>query len=137
MTWKRGAVRGDSLCGLQVLVVEDEPLIALELESLLQDEGAAVIGPGRNVNEAVELLKDAPISVALLDVRLGRDSIAPLASLLSDRGVPFAFYTGQTEADAVRCAWPLAPVLQKPATPRQLVAAIRKLGAAREGRPPS
>lgn len=116
---------------MHVLLVEDEPLIALELQSLLADEGALVVGPGRDLDESLRLARSNGVSAALLDVRLGGETVAPIAEALSERGVPFAFYTGQTETDEVRACWPGAPVLAKPAPSRQVVAVIRALCASR------
>jgi DNA-binding response OmpR family regulator len=119
-------VGAGALRGLTVLVVEDEPLIAMELEALLGQEGAAIVGLGCDMAETVRLARSAPLSAALLDVRLGRETVAPVAMALERRGVPFAFYTGQIENDDVH-HWPHAPVIPKPSPGRRLVAVVRSL----------
>jgi DNA-binding response OmpR family regulator len=83
----------------QILVVEDEWLIAEYLSALLDDFGFTVIGPAGCVAEALELIATAAPDAALLDVTLGRDRSFPIAERLSDDGVPFAFLTGHTRLD--------------------------------------
>jgi DNA-binding response OmpR family regulator len=115
------------------LVVEDEPVVALELETLLTEEGAQVIGPATNVEEGLRLVQNEAITSALLDVRLGRETVAPVAKALQRRGIPFVFYTGQTESDAVRREWPDVVCLDKPATSLSLIRAIERLKGEPEG----
>jgi CheY-like chemotaxis protein len=123
------AAHTEALRGLRILVVEDEPLIALDLQSLLTGEGAVVEGPGRDLEEGLRLARRSTLAAALLDVRIGRQTAAPIAELLQARGVPFAFYTGQVEADALRREWPGAPVVPKPSPARQLLRALEDLCA--------
>jgi DNA-binding response OmpR family regulator len=127
LNWKNIANPNEALRGLTVLVVEDEPLIALDLESVLTDEGARVVGAGADMAESLRLAACAEVSAGLLDVRLGRETVAAVARALGERGVPFAFYTGQTEADEVRRQWPQAPVITKPSPARHLIAVLKSL----------
>ncbi|MGH6955593.1 MAG: response regulator [Caulobacteraceae bacterium] len=127
MTWPVHPESGEALRGRMVLVVEDEPIVALELEAILADEGATVVGPVNDLAEGLRLAEAAGISAALLDVRLGRQTVAPLARALEMRGIPFIFYTGQGEADDVRREWPAALFIAKPAPARSLVAAVQAL----------
>ena len=60
----------------------------------------------------------------MLDLRLGRDSVAPVAQILAERHVPFLFYTGQPASDSVRRAWPQSTTLSKPASSDEIVQAI-------------
>jgi DNA-binding NarL/FixJ family response regulator len=134
VTWKSATTSGSTLRGFRVLIAEDEALIALELVSVLSDEGAEVVGPASNLPQGLKLANRSEISAAVLDVRLGSDSVEPLASALRARGVPFAFYTGQADADAMRQTWPNAPVIAKPCPSRVLVEVI---GALCGSAPPS
>src|SRR5579864_4219165 len=127
MSWNNLAPGAHCLAGARVLLVEDEPLVALDLGALLGGEGAEVVGPGRSLAEGLRLAGAAGLDAALLDVRIGGDTIGPIAKLLQDRGVPFAFYTGQVDSDALRLEWPTAPVITKPSPSRQLVAVIERL----------
>jgi DNA-binding response OmpR family regulator len=108
-------------------VVEDDFLILMELESTLTAAGAQVIGPSRSVDDALALAGEQAISAAVLDVRIGRDTVAPVARRLSARRIPFLFYTGQVATDPIWQEWPDARVLSKPASPRALVSAVATL----------
>lgn len=103
----------------RVLLVEDELLIALSVESMLAELGYAVVGPVARLDEAVERARDEPLDGALLDISLGRDDVFPVAEVLAARGVPFVFasgYTGGALPDRFRGR----PHLQKPFSMRQL-----------------
>lgn len=122
------------LQGMRILLVEDEVVVAMELRASFEDHGACVIGPRRTVRSAIEGAEEPNLSAAVLDVRIGGESIAPVARRLAERGTPFLFYTGESLPDWIRAEWPAAEVISKPAMGRQLVEAAAKLGrAARQG----
>ncbi len=112
------------LQGASVLVVEDDFLIILELESILLESGARIAGLCRTVSQALQVTDRGAISVALLDVRIGGESIEPVARRLSSRGTPFVFYTGQVDTDPVLAQWPGCKVLGQPACPSMIIAAL-------------
>lgn len=101
------------LDGMRVLVVEDEPLVAMLLEDMLSDLGCTVVGVAGSLDEAVAHATGAELDVAILDVNLGAQSSAPVAAALSGRGVPFVFATGYGES-GVPEAFRGRPALQKP-----------------------
>jgi len=108
-------------------VVEDNFIILMELEATLREAGAKVVGSCLTLESALRLAQSGDINAALLDIRLGRETIAPVARCLARRGIPFAFYTAQTEADPSLAEWPEAVILQKPASPKAIVAALAGL----------
>jgi DNA-binding response OmpR family regulator len=114
------------LQGANILIVEDDFLVALEVETVLQDEGAHVLPICRTVTEALAAARDpaALISVAILDVRLGREMVTPVARELAGKGAPFLFYTGQANTDPIVAEWPGVPVLSKPTSRKVLLAAV-------------
>jgi DNA-binding response OmpR family regulator len=124
MQWASKAETARELSGARILVVEDEALIAFELQASLTDAGAQVIGPSLTVAEAFVLAGRETLSAAILDVRLGRDTIAPVARKLAARGIPFLFYTGQVETNPIREEWPHCKIISKPAPRRALVGAV-------------
>ena len=124
---RRSAVERPALDGARILIVEDDFLILIELESVLRDAGAHIAGACRKVDEAVALAREQEIDAALLDLRVGHDAITPVARCLDHRGVPFAFYTGQTETDPIRAEWPDCAIVAKPAVPHLIVAAVAAL----------
>jgi DNA-binding response OmpR family regulator len=113
------------LNGARVLVVEDDCLISMDLESILVEAGAEVAGVCRTVKDALVLANQNGIAAAILDFRLGCETSEPVARQLSSRGIPFVFYTGQLEAERLlRSEWPGSKVPRKPARPRAIVNAV-------------
>ena len=91
-----------SLRGLRLLVVEDEPLIAMMIADMLQDFGCVVVGPAGSVAHALDLIEREAVDGALLDVTLGGGRRSyPVAEALQKRGIPFAFVTGYGEAGLI------------------------------------
>jgi CheY-like chemotaxis protein len=78
---------------LSVLVVEDEPLIALQTAQLLAEVGCRVIGPAASVGEALSLMSGAEFDAAILDVDLDGARSFPIADVLAEEGKPFGFLT--------------------------------------------
>lgn len=115
------------LSGARVLVVEDDFFIAVELAATLSDAGAEVIGPSQTVAAALALAEDESLSAAILDIRLGDDTVAPVARRLAAHHVPFVFYTGQSRSDPLRAEWPDCAILSKPALPASIVKAVAAL----------
>ena len=112
------------LDGARVLLVEDDFLIGLELAAILSDAGAEIVGPLQTVESALAFAAETSFSAAILDIRLGERTAAPVARLLAERGVPFLFYTGQSGTDPLRAQWPASRILSKPALPLSLVTAV-------------
>jgi DNA-binding response OmpR family regulator len=77
----------------RILIVDDEPLIAMLAEEWLEEMGHAAVGPAYSLAAALSLVED-DLDAAILDVTLGPDTSYPLAERLRERGVPFAFATG-------------------------------------------
>lgn len=79
----------------RVLVLEDDPLIAMMLVDILERAGCTVAGPSYDVAQALALVGDKNIDVAILDVNLGAGiTSAPVADELAKLGIPFIFATG-------------------------------------------
>lgn len=121
---RRGSASRPRLADTRVLVVEDEFIIALDIQASLEEAGAAVIGPAYTLAQALELAEHEKFSAAMLDLRLGCDSASPVAQLLIERHIPFLFYTGQPPSDPVRRAWPQSATLSKPASGDEIVQAV-------------
>ena len=117
---------GGSLKGVRVLVVEDDFLILMELEAILGEAGAETAGCS-SVRDALALAETNGLAAAVLDVRLGRETVAPVARELARRGIPFVFYTGQFDTDAMRAEWPGRRFVPKPSQPRTIVNAVADL----------
>ena len=112
------------LDGVRILVVDDEFMIALDIEATLLEAGADVVALCMTLSEALSVAALEKVSIATLDIRLGRDTSEAVAALLTERGIPFIFYSGQSLPNEMRERWPLSLLVAKPAEPRQLVDAL-------------
>jgi DNA-binding response OmpR family regulator len=104
-------------------VVEDEPLIALGLKELFEDEGAKV-DIACTPQDALRLVNEVALSAAVLDFGSAGDVKAPLCRALLARGVPFIYYTGYADLDHTTSG---PPVISKPASSEILTTAILQL----------
>ncbi|WP_076072327.1 response regulator [Sphingomonas montana] len=104
-----------SLEGCHILVVEDEYMLADELNMELSVLGATVLGPAGTLEDAIHLIaSEVRIDGAILDVNLGGQWAFPAADALTHRQVPFLFTTGYDQsvmpsrfADIVLCEKPI------------------------------
>jgi CheY-like chemotaxis protein len=97
----------------RVLIVEDEPLIAMLVQEWLEDLDCQTIGPASSVGEALDLLGATQLDGAILDVSLGKEDSFPIADELKKRSIPFAFATGYA-IDGLQPRFSDAVVLAKP-----------------------
>ncbi|SMH62605.1 response regulator [Azospirillum agricola] len=98
---------------LRILLVEDEPLVAMAIEDSLETQNVGVVGPAGTVAEALALIAEGGIDAALLDVTLRGERVDPVADALSARNIPFLFTTGHGAA-GLPAAHQHRPVLSKP-----------------------
>src|SRR4051794_32616823 len=80
--------------GPRVLVVEDEALVAFELEDIINEGGFDVVGPANALDSALAAAEREPIDAAVLDINLRGELSFPVAYALRDRRIPFFFLTG-------------------------------------------
>ena len=126
-----------SLQGRRILVVEDEPAIALATVNTLERLGCEVVGPVASLQQGLVLAEaeHARLDAALLDVNLGGEVSFPIAELLAKAGVPFAHVTGYGEPplrhDRVE---PPALWLTKPIVENDLTMALQALLLQRQNR---
>jgi CheY-like chemotaxis protein len=106
------------LSGLRVLIVEDEFLVALELQHTMEHLGATVPAPAATVSEALAAASQ-PLDGALLDVQLGAEKVYPVADRLLALGTPIIFTTGYS-ADRLPERLRHCPRLSKPFSRGQL-----------------
>jgi DNA-binding response OmpR family regulator len=116
-----------TLHGARVLIVEDDVLLLMELETILRDAGAEIAAGCRTVREGLVAAGRCDVAAAILDVRVGRETIAPVARQLADCGTPFIFYTGQVENDPQLAEWAGYTVLSKPARASAIVGALAEV----------
>jgi CheY-like chemotaxis protein len=117
------------LNGQRILVVEDEPLIALNLEQALTDAGCASVALVPDAAAALARIDSEQFDGAVLDINLGLESSFSVADALAARGVPFAFCTGYTGYIDVPERHSRAPVLSKPFRAAELTRAVREMSS--------
>jgi DNA-binding NtrC family response regulator len=110
----------------QVLIVEDDAILLMELEQILRRAGAQSV-MCRTVSDALAALRQGSMSVAILNIRLGCESVAPIARELGNRGIPFVFYTGQIGGDASLMEWADRRIIAKPAQASEIIEVIGSL----------
>ena len=123
---RAAAAAAAALDGRRVLVVEDEPLVALEIEAELTDAGAVVVGPVGSLEAAARLIAAEPLDAALLDANLAGKPVDALAAELAARGVPFAFASGYGPSGLPE-GFRDRPLIGKPFGAEALVALVRGL----------
>ncbi|QXI63630.1 Blue-light-activated histidine kinase [Paracoccus marcusii] len=112
-------IRASTLEGARVLLVEDEPLVALDLRYELEDAGATVTGVARSVPEAMAAARNGPIDLALLDGNLKGEPVDEVAALFDSLSVPFCFVSGYGRENLPQ-GFDHAPLIEKPFRPDTL-----------------
>jgi ActR/RegA family two-component response regulator len=87
----------------------------MDLEEVLRAAGAQSVQTCHTIEEAVRCSETEHFDAAVIDVRIGTDSIAPIARQLVSRGTPFVFYTGQPRNDRIMAECLNCQILSKPA----------------------
>jgi CheY-like chemotaxis protein len=106
-----------------VLIVEDDPIIALDFEDTILGFGVRSVRTAGNVAMALETIAERPPDFALLDVGLVREQSIAVAERLAALNIPFAFVTGYG-ADRVPAVFADRPRLPKPCSSDALRAAL-------------
>ena len=111
------------LGGRCVLIVEDEYLLANDLEREFQRAGINIIGPVPSLSQATALIKKQAIDLAVLDIALSDSKVYAVADALSGRGVPVLFVTGYDRSD-IPSRYSNVPRCQKPVGVGEVIAAL-------------
>jgi DNA-binding response OmpR family regulator len=109
---------------IKVLIIEDEPIIAFDLDHLLNEAGFVVVGIAHRLEKAISLINRVDYDVAIVDANLNGVSSDPAALALTARRVPFVVLSGYS-LQQKQALFPSACFIQKPCKPDQLIAAIR------------
>jgi len=110
---------------VRILIVEDEPLIAMMIEDMVSACGHTAVGIASTLGEALAAINAGGFDGAILDIRLGETVSIDAADLLRARALPFVFTTGGPEA--ITSAYRDVPMLAKPFTIAQLESALEGL----------
>lgn len=110
-----------------ILIVENEPLIAMDVEAMLSDAGVGAVHNVQSCREALEWLTGNRPEVVILDLHLHDGPGSIVAEALQARATPFIIYSGDTHTSArLSGVTKDAPWLNKPCTQQDLVQAIRR-----------
>lgn len=105
---------------VRVLIVEDEPIIALGLEDVLIDAGFQIAGVAGKLENALALIDSGGCDAAIVDANLAGSSAIPVADALEARGLPFIVMSGYCH-EQLPSQLATAPFLQKPVRPALLI----------------
>ncbi len=109
--------------GKRILVIEDEPVVAIALQDMLESLGYEVVGPALRLAAAHTLAETEPLDAAILDVNMGDGDSYEVARFLRSRGVPYIFATGYGRA-GLEPGHEDVEVLQKPYHEGQIAHAL-------------
>ena len=104
-----------------VLVVDDNMIIALDACDILKDHGASETHMAGSVEDALALIEKNSITFAVLDVNLGSQTSVPIAEKLAEQNIPFVLATGYGDTDAIVTSYPPALIVKKPFTAETLL----------------
>ena len=108
----------------RILVIEDEPMLALTLEETLLDAGFEIAGVTGTLDKALALIESVGRDAAIVDANLNGISAAPVAAALTARGLPFIVmsgYSSEQQHEVLRTA----PLIQKPCRAEQVIEALQ------------
>ena len=112
-----------SLQGRRVFLVEDEPLLLMELADIVTEIGCEGVLIQGGLRGAIQQARELPIDAAVLDINLAGENVEPLADVLDSRGIPFIFATGYSQP-LLSPKHLIRVRLEKPYRTGQLVAAL-------------
>ncbi|KCZ84567.1 response regulator receiver protein [Hyphomonas adhaerens MHS-3] len=112
--------------GCAILLVEDEFLIALDVQMRLQEAGYNVLDPVASVEEAMSVLDKTPVCAAILDMNIRGSTSLPIAQRLQAEGKPFIFLSGN-DTYQLQEKYSDRSVLTKPIDYAQLIGELREL----------
>ena len=124
-----------SLDNLNILVVEDQALIAMDIEETLKSLGVREVRASSTTSDALELLAGFRPDAAVLDFNLGAETSEAVAKDLLARGIPFVFATGYGDTVMIPAQFAKTPIVRKPVSATSLVAKIQQARFSADGEP--
>ncbi len=118
------SLTGESGSKRTILIVEDDPFIAMDMEYAFEEAGYVVVGPVEDVASALKALAENDVDLACLDYNLGNETSMPIAEILGEKNIPFVFATGHPGAIADDLGIEANRVLAKPVEPRTVLQAL-------------
>ena len=112
----------------RILIIEDEPIVAINYAAILTQAGIEVVGPVGTLEQALHVIEQEPVTGAMLDLNLLGQSAEPIASILSERKIPFVIVSG-LPSEEVQQRFGTARLLSKPCRAVDLIHAVQSLTA--------
>ena len=116
-------VMKQSLKGRSILIVEDQALISMHIQSILGDVGAKIV-TAPNLRTALAAMRDSKLSAAIIDYLLEDGNNSEICKQLNARGIPFVLFSGAPKPTGA-CAQ--GSYLEKPTTAKELLASVEAL----------
>jgi len=111
---------------VKILIVEDDPFIAMDLEAQLVERSLEVVAKVPSVDEAAAVLESRAVEFALLDYNLGDTTSAPIAAKLAEKQIPFIYLTGQDASILEKDGAPAGIVVPKTAPIERIVELVTR-----------
>ena len=108
----------------RILIVEDEPIVALNYASILEDTGCDVVGPVSTIYKGIGIIELERIDGAVLDIDLGGVPVDPIVTALQKKGIPYIFVSAFPDRIG---PYKDAVFLEKPCTAAELIKAVNAL----------
>jgi CheY-like chemotaxis protein len=118
--------RWERIRGKRVLVVDDEPLIIMDVTEILTEAGCEIAGPAENVERAMSIINATEFDAAILDINLQGQRVDDLALELTRRNIPFAFLSGYGR-DGLPHGFGQALLISKPFNSAQILDVVAQL----------
>jgi len=115
-----------------ILIVEDDPFIAMDLQDTFEEAGYTVLGPVAAVAPGLQIISQTQPDVAMLDYNLGRETSIPIAQKLDAASVPYIFLSGQVESVIAANNTEQRKVFKKPFDGEQIIAFVDSVLEARQ-----
>ncbi|QXZ80487.1 hypothetical protein J5274_21975 [Rhizobium sp. L51/94] len=115
------------LTGLKILLVEDQFLIAMDVEEMLRELSCNEVTSALRVSLAIAIIAANSPDLAILDFNLGEETSAPIADELTRRSIPFMFATGYSDEAPVPTRFSGVPVVNKPVSKESISHALSTL----------
>lgn len=108
---------------MRILIVEDQPIIALAMADAVEEMGGVAVGPAATLREALDLASTGTVDAALLDVWLGDTPAYSVGDILTQRDIPFVVVSGAASSDQP-LPYQRAPRLLKPFSNQEVSVAL-------------
>ena len=110
----------------RVLLVEDEPVVAMDLEMILRGAGYVVVGPATRLAETMRMAEQEILDGGVLDINLDGERVFGVAEVLARRNVPFVFVTGY-DRNILPDGLARRPLVRKPYAARSILTKLQEL----------